>query len=107
MGCAPFLAQDGKTYVVITRGKEDSGTASAKHSFLFDVTEGTWAAGPDITVERQHPKMVNVNGRLLLLGGANLASVEELDPTVSSWTILSDVIFPATMHYFSPIAYNL
>ena len=106
MGCAPFEAQDGTEFVVITRGNSNNDLPEGKHTAMLDVETLTWNLGPDITTARQHVRALNVQGKVYLFGGTGLASIERLDPTGSFW-ILSDLTYSNEMQFFSPIAYNI
>jgi N-acetylneuraminic acid mutarotase len=72
-------------------------------TFIYDTASKTWLAGGLLNVGRSFHGVALLNNKVYALGGATygwtgIASVEEYDPVLKSWTSLANMPF-ATWAY--------
>ena len=97
------LLQNGK--VLVTGGYNGSYLSN---SFLYDPTQGTWAATGGLTTARaSHTATLLSNGKVLVTGGYNgscLASTELYNPDTGMWSVSGTMAYARRNHTATPVA---
>lgn len=94
--CA-FVNQGGKRGVIVAGGS--NGYQLLTSSLFFNIDLNIWKTGPTLNHKRWGASLVNLSGRLFLLGGGDgrnyMTTVEELDVVKWTWRIEdSSLIYP-------------
>jgi len=92
-----FFSQGERRGLLISGGS--SGTQIQASTLFFDINKGQWLKLGDMNTRRWGPQMVNLGGRIFVIGGGDgrnyVKDVEEFDVQTFSWKKADNgVLFP-------------
>jgi len=91
---------NGKIYVFGGMVCDPDGSAwASEKTEVYDPENNTWQTRTDMPTARNNPSAAAVGGKIYVIGGINLATVDEYDPSSNMWTSKTPMPTARSQHF--------